>query len=59
MIFLLSNIEIAEHLNLSIKTIESHITKAFSILHKKVNNKVEMQTFLFLLFKTNRLRILA
>lgn len=46
----LSNIEIAEHLDLSIKTIESHITKAFSILRKKVNDKVEMHTFLFLLF---------
>ncbi|PCJ91967.1 MAG: RNA polymerase sigma-70 factor [Flavobacteriaceae bacterium] len=53
----LSNIEIAEHLDLSIKTIESHITKAFSILRKKVNGKTEMQTFFFLLFRTNTLRI--
>jgi len=32
-----SNLEIAEHLDLSIKTIEYHITKAFSLLRKKTN----------------------
>lgn len=47
----LSNVEIAEHLNLSIKTIESHITKAFRILREKVAYKMEMETYLFILFK--------
>ncbi|MEO8935072.1 MAG: sigma factor-like helix-turn-helix DNA-binding protein [Xanthomarina sp.] len=45
----LSNIEIAEYKSISIKTVEAHITKAFSILRKKFGGKVE--EFLFLLFK--------
>lgn len=44
----LTNLEIAEYLNLSIKTVESQITKAFSILRKTLKEKVN--TFLFLLF---------
>lgn len=32
----LTNIEIAEHLNVSIKSIEAHITKAFVILRERV-----------------------
>jgi len=31
----LTNIEIAEHLNISIKSVEAHITKAFSIIYLK------------------------
>lgn len=31
----LTNIEIAEHLNLSIKAVEAQITKAFSTIRKK------------------------
>ncbi|NJB70914.1 RNA polymerase sigma-70 factor (ECF subfamily) [Saonia flava] len=52
----LSNIEIAEHLDLSIKTIESHITKAFSIIREKLDSKVDVQTFLFLLFRTKGIK---
>lgn len=44
----LTNIEIAEHLNVSIKTVEAQITKAFSILRSTMKEKV--QGFLFLLF---------
>jgi RNA polymerase sigma-70 factor (ECF subfamily) len=44
----LTNIEIAEFLNVSIKSVEAHITKAFSILRKTVGEKVN--TVLFLLF---------
>ncbi|RTE54110.1 RNA polymerase sigma-70 factor [Arenibacter aquaticus] len=36
----LSNIEIAEHLNISTKTVEGHITKAFSILRKTLDAKL-------------------
>lgn len=51
----LTNIEIAEHLNISIKSVEAHITKAFFILRKTVGEKVN--TILFLLFgmKTKRI----
>jgi RNA polymerase sigma-70 factor (ECF subfamily) len=32
----LTNIEIAEYLNISIKTVESHITQAFKLLKKSI-----------------------
>ncbi|MCF8274675.1 MAG: sigma-70 family RNA polymerase sigma factor [Flavobacteriaceae bacterium] len=44
----LTNIEISEYLNVSIKSVEAHITKAFSILRKTVGDK--MNGILFLLF---------
>lgn len=44
----LTNIEISEYLNVSIKSVEAHMTKAFSILRKTVGEK--MQEILFLLF---------
>lgn len=44
----LTNIEIAEFLNVSKKSVEAHITKAFSILRQTVGDK--MNTVLFLLF---------
>ncbi|WP_299669718.1 RNA polymerase sigma factor [uncultured Polaribacter sp.] len=44
----LSNIEIAEHLNISIKTVESQISKAFKVLREKLDKKIS--PFLFLLF---------
>lgn len=47
----LTNIEIAEFLNVSIKSVEAHITKAFSILRKTVGDK--MNSVLFLLFGMN------
>lgn len=45
----LTNIEISEHLQISVKAVESHITKAFSLLRKKMGDKVN--PILFLLFK--------
>ncbi len=44
----LTNTEIAEHLNVSIKTIEAQIHKAFMILRRKLGNR--MDSFLFLYF---------
>lgn len=44
----LTNIEISEHLNVSTKTVEAHVTKAFSILRTRLGDKVE--TILFLAF---------
>lgn len=44
----LTNIEIAEYLNVSIKSVEAHITKAFTILRKSLGDKTE--SILFLLF---------
>lgn len=44
----LTNIEIAEYKEISIKSVEAHITKAFSILRKTVGDK--MNGVLFLLF---------
>ena len=45
----LTNIEIAEYLNISIKTVEAHITKSYSILRKSVQSKLKL--FLFVMFK--------
>ncbi|MEO9510974.1 MAG: sigma-70 family RNA polymerase sigma factor [Flavobacteriaceae bacterium] len=44
----LTNIEISEYLNVSIKTVEAHVTKAFSILRMRLGDKVD--TILFLAF---------
>ena len=48
----LTNIEIAEHLDISIKTVEAQITKAFSILRSSLEEKIK--NFLFLLFGKKR-----
>ncbi|MEP1487977.1 MAG: RNA polymerase sigma-70 factor [Algibacter sp.] len=47
----LTNIEIAEYLDISIKTVEAQITKAFSIIRKKAGSKIN--GVLFLLFGKN------
>ncbi|WP_235982373.1 sigma factor-like helix-turn-helix DNA-binding protein [Gelidibacter maritimus] len=46
----LTNIEIAEFLNVSVKSVEAHITKAFSILRSKIGSRTD--AILFLLFHT-------
>ena len=46
----LSNLEIAEHLNTSVKSVEAHITKAFKILRKVLGSTTE--TILFIYFGT-------
>lgn len=48
----LTNIEIAEHLEVSVKTVEAQITKAFSILRSSLETKVK--SILFLLFTKNK-----
>lgn len=48
----LTNIEIAEYLNVSVKSVEAHITKAYSILRKKISTKIN--SFLFLFFGKKR-----
>lgn len=45
----LTNIEIAEYKNVSIKSVEAHITKAFSILRDALGEKADI--YLFLMFK--------
>lgn len=45
----LTNIEISEYKNISIKSVEAHITKAFSLLRKSIGNKFD--GVLFLLFR--------
>ena len=47
----LTNLEISQYLNISIKSVEAHITKAFSVLRKSIGNKVN--GILFLLFGNN------
>ena len=50
----LTNIEIAEYLNISKKSVEGHITKAFTFLRSRLGNQYD--TVLFLLFgKPNEL----
>jgi RNA polymerase sigma-70 factor (family 1) len=49
----LTNTEIAEHLNVSIKTVEAQITKAFSILRSSLEEKIK--GVLFLLFGYGKL----
>lgn len=42
----LTNIEIAEHLNVSIKTVEYHINKAYTLIRKGIEKKVHKVLFL-------------
>ncbi|OBX25377.1 RNA polymerase sigma-70 factor [Gelidibacter algens] len=49
----LTNIEIAEYMNISIKTVEGHITKAFSILREKIGDKTKL--ILFFVFRYNKI----
>ena len=48
----LTNLEISEHLNISIKTVEAQLTKAFGVLRKKL--RTTYKTMLFLLFSSDR-----
>ena len=49
----LTNIEISEYLNISIKSVEGHITKAYSIIRNKID--VNPKLLLFVLFGLNHL----
>lgn len=44
--------EIADHMNVSVKTVETQMSKAFTILRKQVGEK--LNTLLFLLFGVNQ-----
>ena len=48
----LTNIEIADYLNISTKSVEGHITKAFSVLRTAMGDKVN--GLLFLIFNVRR-----
>ena len=48
----LTNIEIAEYMDVSIKSVEAHITKAFSLLRKKVGDRTN--GVLFLIFGVHK-----
>jgi RNA polymerase sigma-70 factor (ECF subfamily) len=48
----LTYIEIADHLNISIKTVENHMIKAFSILRKKMKEK--MNSLILLIFANQK-----
>ncbi|WP_159018248.1 RNA polymerase sigma factor [Algibacter sp. L3A6] len=50
----LTNVEIAEYQNVSIKTVEAQITKAFSIIRKNIGSKTS--GILFLLFGKHALK---
>ncbi|WP_199912748.1 RNA polymerase sigma factor [Aquimarina aquimarini] len=50
----LTNLEISNHLNINIKTVEAHITKAFSLIRKRLKGKIN--TILFLLFDWKKMR---
>lgn len=49
----LTYIEISEHLNISIKTVEALMTRSFSTLRKKMSSKSDL--FLFFALKNNHL----
>lgn len=49
----LTNLEISEHLNISIKTVEAQITKAFNILRERLGQSYN--TIFFLLMRGNLL----
>lgn len=51
----LTNIEISEYLNVSKKTVEGQITKAFGILREKLGKKYEMIMFLVFGSEINRM----
>ncbi|MGY0407464.1 MAG: RNA polymerase sigma factor [Polaribacter sp.] len=48
----LTNVEIAQYLKISVKAVERQMTRAFSVIRKKVGDK--MHTILFLLFGVHK-----
>ncbi|MEQ8218553.1 MAG: RNA polymerase sigma-70 factor [Arenibacter sp.] len=52
----LTHTEISEYLDISIKTVEGHITRAFKILNEKLGSKVEAVLFLLFDFKKQKRR---
>ncbi|TQO39543.1 RNA polymerase sigma-70 factor (ECF subfamily) [Arenibacter algicola] len=52
----LTHTEISEYLNISTKTVEGHITRAFKILTEKLGTKMEAVLFLLFDFKKQKAR---
>lgn len=48
----LTYVEISDHLNISIKTVENHMIKAFSVLRKKMKEK--MNSLILLIFASQK-----
>lgn len=55
----LSNHEISEHLNISIKTVEAHITKGFTLIRERVNILARHEIILLLLHGSNYIKKLS
>lgn len=53
----LTHTEISEYLNISIKTVEGHITRAFKVLAGKLDSKVEPILFLLFGFKNEMAKL--
>lgn len=51
----LSNIEISERLNISIKTVEAPITKGFKKIRSKMSTQYQIEPLLFLMFDLKRI----
>lgn len=50
----LTNLEIAEHLNISIKSVEGHITNAYTIIRKNTQAKVKTSNLVLLFYSLIR-----
>ncbi|MBJ6369394.1 RNA polymerase sigma factor [Snuella sedimenti] len=48
----LTNLEIAEYMNISIKTVEGHLTKAYNLLRERVGS--QLKSILFLIFGSQK-----
>ncbi|WP_394972823.1 RNA polymerase sigma factor [uncultured Croceitalea sp.] len=53
----LSNIEIAEHLNISIKTVETQISRAYKVVRNTLNDRIKTVLFLFFNSKLGRVKL--
>ena len=52
----LTNLEISEYKNVSVKSVEAHITKAFTILRKSIGDEVDIVMFLLVRKLNSNLR---
>lgn len=52
----LSNVEIADYLNLSLKTVEGHITKAYRLIKESVQTKWNQLLFILLIPKFKKVK---
>jgi len=53
----LSNDEISKHLNISLKTVEGHITRGFKALNHSLCGKMDTLFFIFLRYSQNSIRL--